>query len=124
MMTKPGGFGIIFLIYFHTGKGIGGNRNERESGSAVWSATGKTAGGRLGTDKSAGGGEQPATGRSAGSGLQPAADESAGSVQSARLWPADEPAGCIQSAGLRPADEPAGCIQPAGLRSADEPADV
>ena len=124
MMTKPGGFGIIFLIYFHTGKGIGGNRNERESGSAVWSATGKTAGGRSGTDKSAGGGEQPATGRSAGSGLQPAADESAGSVQSARLWPADEPAGCIQSAGLRPADEPAGCIQPAGLRSADEPADV
>jgi len=49
MMTKPGGFGIIFLIYFHTGKGIGGNRNERESGSAVWSATGRTAGGRSGT---------------------------------------------------------------------------
>ena len=79
MMTKPGEFGIIFLIYFHTGKGIGGNRNERESGSAVWSATGRTAGGRSGTDKSAGGGEQPATGRSAGQFFLKSSDDPSGS---------------------------------------------
>lgn len=84
------------MIYERSqGKGIGGkSTNERKSGLAVWSATGRKPIVRSGSGKSADRCIQPGTDRC----IWPATDESA-DVWSAGLWPATDESAVWPAAG-------------------------